>query len=71
MPDEATGGEAPFWVGVTLASADRVDEALPYLRRAQKQHGRWADLLRRLPASGLLPDDEEMLTLLIAAMTTD
>ena len=43
VPDEATGGEAPFWVGVTLASEGREEEAVPYLRRAQEQHDRWAD----------------------------
>ncbi len=31
VPDEATGGEAPFWVGVTLASEGREEEAVPYL----------------------------------------
>ena len=69
VPDSATGGEAPFWVGVTLASEGRVDEAELYLRRAQRQHDRWADVLRRLPSSGLLPDDEAMLKRLEAAMT--
>lgn len=68
VPDSATGGEAPFWVGVTLASEGRVDEAVPYLRRAQRQHDRWADLLQRLPASGLLPDDEALLARLVHAM---
>lgn len=57
VPDEATNGEAPFWVGVTLASVGRVDEALPYLARAQAQDARWAELVGRLPAAGLLPDD--------------
>ena len=69
VPDEATGGEAPFWVGVTLASEGREEEALPYLRRAQIQRDRWADLLRRLPASGLLPADDALLERLTAAMT--
>ncbi len=58
VPDEATNGEAPFWVGITLAASDRVDEALPYLRRAQAQDARWAELVLRLPASELLPSTE-------------
>ena len=41
VPDEATGGEAPFWVGVTLASEGREEEAVPYLQRAQAQNDRW------------------------------
>lgn len=27
VPDEATNGEAPCWVGITLTSAGRVDAA--------------------------------------------
>lgn len=68
VPDEATGGEAPFWVGVTLVSEGREEEAVPYLQRAQAQYDRWADLLRRLPASGLLPADDALIDRLTAAM---
>lgn len=56
VPDEATNGEAPFWVGITLASIGREDEAIPYLRRAQARDSRWRELVGRLPAAGLLPD---------------
>jgi uncharacterized Ntn-hydrolase superfamily protein len=56
VPDEATNGEAPFWVGVTLASEGRVEEAMPYLRRAQAQNEEWATLITRLPEAGLLPN---------------
>jgi tetratricopeptide (TPR) repeat protein len=58
VPDEATNGEAPFWVGVTLAASDRTAEALPYLRRAFAQDPNWAELLVRLPAAELLPSEE-------------
>ena len=68
VSDEATGGEAPFWVGVTLVSEGREEEAVPYLQRAQAQYDRWADLLRRLPASGLLPADDALIDRLTAAM---
>ena len=34
VPDEATNGEAAFWVGVTLVDTDRVSEAIPFLKRA-------------------------------------
>jgi uncharacterized Ntn-hydrolase superfamily protein len=66
--DEETNGEAPFWVGITLASTGRVEDALPYLARAYAQDARWADLVRRLPAAGLLPEDPELLQTLIARM---
>lgn len=58
VPDDATNGEAPFWVGITLASIGREDDAVPYLLRAQAQDPRWAELVGRLPAAGLLPSEE-------------
>lgn len=67
-PDEANNGESAFWVGVTLASVDRVDEALPYLARAYAQDPRWAELVPRLPASGLLPDDDALVQRLVVRM---
>jgi uncharacterized Ntn-hydrolase superfamily protein len=60
-PDQATNGEAAFWTGVSLANVGKVDEALGYLARAQAVHRWWAVLLGRLPASGMLPDDPELI----------
>lgn len=57
VPDAAIQGEAAFWVGVTLADLGHLEDAIPYLVLANRQHNRWADLIPRLPASGLLPDD--------------
>jgi uncharacterized Ntn-hydrolase superfamily protein len=68
VPDEATNGEAPFWVGVTLATSGQVDEAIPYLARAYQQDPRWAELMTRLPASGLLPDDQKLIDSLVRRM---
>ena len=70
VPDAATNGEAPFWVGVTLASQGREADALPYLRRAYAVHAAWADLVGRLPAAGLLPDDPALVGRLVAGMRT-
>ncbi len=55
-------------MGVTLAGEGREEEAVPYLKRAQAQNHRWVDLLRRLPASGLMPADDGLLDRLAAAM---
>lgn len=52
--------ELVFWQGVTMAAAGQVDEALPLLRRAYAAGPGWAELLRRLPAAGLFPDDPEL-----------
>jgi uncharacterized Ntn-hydrolase superfamily protein len=67
VPDEATNGEAPFWVGITLAASGRVDDAMPYLRRAYAQDPKWAELVPRLPEAGLL-DDDRVAEALAAAM---
>ncbi len=66
--DEMTNGEAPFWVGITLASIGRVEEAMPYLARAYAQDPRWAELVSRLPAAGLLPDDAGLVQRLVVRM---
>ncbi len=70
VPDEATEGEAPFWVGITLASEGRVEDAIPYLRRAYAQNEQWATLVERLPEAGLLPN-MELAKRLAKAMTAD
>lgn len=67
VPDSSTNGEAPFWVGVTLADQGRIDEAIPYLRRAYQQHEKWATLVPRLPDAGLL-DSQELAQRLVNAM---
>jgi uncharacterized Ntn-hydrolase superfamily protein len=68
VPDAATNGEAAFWVGVTLADTGKSVQAIPYLKRAYQQDPHWAELLPRLPASGLLPDDAAMVARLVEAM---
>jgi uncharacterized Ntn-hydrolase superfamily protein len=68
VPDAATNGEAAFWTGITLAGAGREADALPYLRRAYAADRRWAELVGRLPASGLLPADTALARRLVAGM---
>lgn len=68
VPDEATNGEAAFWVGVTLADTGDPEQAIPYLARAYQQDKRWAELLPRLPASQLLPDDPVLIDHLVQGM---
>ena len=51
--------EIPFWQAVVLAGLGRDDEAraaaAPVFARADGE--RWRELVRRLPATGVLPDD--------------
>jgi len=70
VPDSATNGEAPFWVGITLADQGRIDDAIPYLRRAYRQHADWARLVPRLPDAGLLKS-EALADRLVEAMRED
>jgi len=68
LPDEATGGEAAFWTGISLAGAGEIDEAISYLNRAQEQWN-WAQLVPRLAISRILPhDDPRLIARLVAGM---
>jgi uncharacterized Ntn-hydrolase superfamily protein len=58
QPDSA---ELAFWHGVALAASGRVDEARDHLDRAYRDREGWRELLRRLPASGLFPDDRDLI----------
>jgi uncharacterized Ntn-hydrolase superfamily protein len=51
VPDNA---EMMFWQGVALAGHGQPDEALPLLRKAFAADPAWVELVRRLPAAGLL-----------------
>ncbi len=53
--------ELPFWQAVTLADTGRLEESLPIFRQVFASNPNWAILLQRLPSSGLLRDDPEMM----------
>lgn len=57
--------EMIFWHAATLAGVGRVDEALPLFKRAFDMWPDWRTLVPRLPASGLLPDDPELIERII------
>lgn len=59
--------ELPFWQAVTLADLGRIDEALPIFREVFERNSDWCELVQRLPASGLLRDDPEMMERLLDA----
>ncbi|MEA4909633.1 MAG: DUF1028 domain-containing protein [Chloroflexi bacterium] len=63
--------ELPFWQAVTLAEINHLDEALPIFRQVFRSDQRWIELVRRLPAAGLLRPDEELLRRIIAAGAGD
>jgi tetratricopeptide (TPR) repeat protein len=59
--------EMVFWHAATLADAGKIDEALPLFARAFEAWPKWRELVERLPASGLLPDDPELIAKILAA----
>ena len=59
--------EMIFWHAATLAGAGQVDESLPIFARAFELWPQWRELIPRLPASGLLPDDDELIGKILAA----
>jgi uncharacterized Ntn-hydrolase superfamily protein len=59
--EQPGNAELAFWHGVSLAASGREDEARELLAQAYRQREGWRELLRRLPASGLFPDDRELI----------
>lgn len=53
--------ELAFWCGVELANEGKVDEARAALEVAFAVGDHWRELLVRLPRSGFLSDDPELL----------
>jgi uncharacterized Ntn-hydrolase superfamily protein len=54
--------EVVFWHAVTLVTSGRTEESLPLFKRVFTQEPVWADLLARLPAAGLFPDDPKLIS---------
>jgi uncharacterized Ntn-hydrolase superfamily protein len=53
--------ELPFWHAVTLASIGREAEAAPIFKAVFAKEPVWADLVPRLPAAGLFPNDQTLI----------
>jgi uncharacterized Ntn-hydrolase superfamily protein len=57
--------ELPFWHAMTLVSIGREAEARPILEAVFAKEPWWADLVPRLPAAGLLPDDPALIARIV------
>jgi uncharacterized Ntn-hydrolase superfamily protein len=68
QPDNA---ELAFWHGIALAASGREAEARAPLEQAYEEGDGWRELLRRLPAAGLLPDDADLVSRLTRSGRTD
>jgi uncharacterized Ntn-hydrolase superfamily protein len=62
QPDDP---ELAFWHGAALAANGSEQEAMPILRKVFEERPGYADLLERLPAAGLFPDDGQLIARLI------
>ena len=50
--------EMVYWHAVALVGMKRTEEAMPMFKKLFAKDKRWRELTRRLPASGLMPEDE-------------
>lgn len=53
--------EMVFWHAVALVTSGQLDNALPLFHKVFAREPKWVELVGRLPASGLLPADENLL----------
>jgi uncharacterized Ntn-hydrolase superfamily protein len=58
--------EVKYWAAVTLMTAGKEQEALAYFREVFAKSPKWVEVTRRLPASGLLPDDSALIEKIIS-----
>lgn len=58
--------EMIFWHAATLAADGQVEASLPLFSRAFSMWPKWRELVTRLPASGLLPDDPELMRKIVS-----
>jgi len=64
LPGES---EPLFWHAVTLASVGRIDESLPLFAASFALRPEWRELVPRLPAAELLPDDPDVVRRIVEA----
>jgi uncharacterized Ntn-hydrolase superfamily protein len=58
LPDQM---EIVFWHAVTLVTSGHVDDSLPLFKRVFAREPFWAEVLGRLPAAGLFPNDPQIM----------
>jgi len=60
--------ELAFWQGVSLVNVGRDDEGVKVLRSVVERDANWKELLKRLPAAGLLTVDKARLEKILTAL---
>ncbi len=56
LPDNV---EVQYWAAVTLATSDKLEEAMPIFRTVFAADSNWVELTRRLLKPGIIPDTPE------------
>jgi uncharacterized Ntn-hydrolase superfamily protein len=64
---ESRFAEMIYWHAVALVNMNRVDESLPLFARAFRMEPGWRELTPRLPGSGLLPDNPQIIERILAS----
>jgi uncharacterized Ntn-hydrolase superfamily protein len=59
--------EMKFWHAVALVNVGRVHESLPIFKEIFAKDRNWAELVPRLPQSGVLKDDEDIVRRILTA----
>jgi uncharacterized Ntn-hydrolase superfamily protein len=59
--------EVKYWAAITMITAGREKEAMPYFREVFAKDRSWVEVTKRLPASGLLPDDPGLIEKILGA----
>lgn len=59
--------EVRYWQAITMVGAGQVDSAMPIFAEVFSEDAHWRELTRRLPAAGLLPEDDALLARILAA----
>jgi uncharacterized Ntn-hydrolase superfamily protein len=62
--------ELAFWYGLALAGNDRMEEAVRVMHAPFQANPGWAELLKRLPEAGIIPDDPELMGRLTGTRAT-
>lgn len=59
--------EVRFWQAITMVGAGQLESSLAIFEAVFAEEERWRELTPRLPASGLLPDDPELMRAILTA----
>jgi uncharacterized Ntn-hydrolase superfamily protein len=59
--------EVKYWAAITMITAGREKEAMPYFKEVFAKDRNWIEVTKRLPAAGLLPDDPGLIEKILGA----